>query len=941
MSDRIKRPNFYDFKTVTKEDLGDEQSSNLSQVAHTNHSVLGTGVKLEFPTEPIIFDSDNLSVEQAGWVSLDVFDGRGVLDEPYLSKDLSKGSQIAFELEDANINGYINTLVSVVGKTFDDTLIYEHILFENNGIHISYNHFKEVTNILFQNFLGNNNTTIDGYGSYNVGGRITITEASSMRVSIDCISVEQVLEPDIFFRNYKTYDSGKTLAVVLQEAIGVSNDVDDLDVKTSAGSTRTFAQGASTELIYAQKFQMNGNNIQKVSILLGLETGANWSGSLVLGLRRLQTSTSCLTQFLPDSEIEFDPDTAPIEEIIITQDSLESNGVVLNSESQQVDFIFSGTNISNPSLSGIEDGGYYALTIRRSGSTTTGTLFLEEAETPNALEQVLSVYQGGSWTDVPTSTMWFRIWSDNVKIASGIAFDEGVYLSSPKTILNSSGANEQNIVQNLNFVNTGENSENYVIVQKSLNYSDVEIHNRTGDQIFSRVEDAPEFSLLTQTETLELLETNPSLVVLARVKDKNAKSNPEITDKLYYPGLALGNVINIVYPGSDLISQNVIGSIITPNVLKPTLKYRIIAQEIFTDLFGDVDGDGDIDINDANLITDFDGYSTYLATTGSFTDAQQQTLILNRTLDILKLIRADLDTTDGYEISNSDLVAINNFIFSGTAFPNGESSLTRVRLEVEPLFNQQFYLDSDGNSLLEIETIDPDLCDPANFSISSNIDFSIEFVETWTTANVEVLDLRRFVATSFLDFNESNLTDIVESGGTNNFLIPGNLYLTESIKNLDGSIHPLDFEQTTVEITLPEGNTEGSVNLFDLYIVDKMKFSDGTFVTANSLSSNQVKFSISVSSHVKNVSDGTVDGYVDFDGYNDGYGANADEAIATYIDHDTGILRVRGYNIVENEFFPELRSRIVVNVMLKKAGWINSVVEITSSELTQILQPIT
>ena len=162
------------------------------------------------------------------------------------------------------------------------------------------------------------------------------------------------------------------------------------------------------------------------------------------------------------------------------------------------------------------------------------------------------------------------------------------------------------------------------------------------------------------------------------------------------------------------------------------------------------------------------------------------------------------------------------------------------------------------------------------------------------------------------------------------------MYLQGNVLDLDGSFHSLDHETNTIELELPTGNSEGEINVFDEWVVDSMRYGDGTLVSSAALINNQVKFAVSIGSHVKNVSGD--DGYVDFDGYNDGYGANADEVIGTYIDHDTGLLRIRAFNIVNNQFFPELRTRILIEVSLKEAGFINSPVEIDSTTLASKLQ---
>lgn len=927
---RIIRPSWYDFQRVSKQDLGSEQNSYLNSVAAATRAGLGTGVKLTTPQELVVLDSTHLTTTQLGYIAVNTFDGRGILAAPYITEDHTEGNQISITITGARLNGYLSTIVTLIGKTFDNQLIYEHIEITNNGTEISKNHFKEVTNVMFQNFRGNNNTSVDGYGSRNVGGILLITEASSFKVSHDLIANEQISEPDMIFRTYKVYDAGKTLQVVLQEAIGTSNDVDDLDVNTTAATTRVFAQGGTTDVIFGQKFKMHGTNIQKVSLLLSVSSIGNWSGTLVVGIRPLQTSQSCSTEFLPDNEINFDPDTVPLEEVAVSASDLADGGIVLTTEPQIVDFIFTGSNISNPNLSKLENNKFYILTIRRTGSTATNGIVTQEARNSNP-DSMLSIFESSVWTDVPDSTMWYRIWSDSVKVTSGIAYDEGFRITIEKTEINNDGARVQKLEEDITLTTTSESTENYLIAQKTIEFIDPETHPRTGDTIFSAEQDIPLFSVLSQSDTATLLDSEPDLLVLARIKDNNPRENPIINGTIDYPTLALGNTIHIINPGSDLLVQNIIGSIITPNTNKPALRYRVISQNVFDDLYGDVNGDDIINLDDVARMAALDGYGRDLSA-GTVPPATQLAAVQNGSVSILEILRADVDA-NGAISGASDLNQLNAYLTLGTAFTGG-AGFTRVTLEVEPITNPNIALDGNAKSTLHLETNDPDLINNTAFT---PLNFQVDFVPIWIPENVEILDLRRFSVTTFTDFSIEDLSSVPENGGQNNLFVPGDIYLQGNVKNLNGSYHKLDFEEVVVELELPSGNTEGEVNVFDTFVVNKMKFSDGTFVSGSAITNNQVAFNVVISSHVKNVlniTDGyTYDGYVDFTGT----GADADEAIGTYIDHSTGLLRINAYNIVRNEFFPQIRTRISITVSLKKAGFTNTSVYVSATELATLL----
>jgi len=916
---RISRPSFYDFMKASTNDMSAEQESNQGLSASNFDAVAGSGVLLEFPEEPIIFDSNNLDAFQQGLVAINTLDGQGIMENPYITSDPASGTQLSLTISDARLDGFLSTKVFVLGKLFDSTLAYEIIDLSNNLTALTKNHFTEVTNILLQNFRGNLNSLVDGYGSFNVGGTLVISEASSMKPTRDPIVSEQVDEPNVCWRFFKTADPGKSLQTTVTEAIGSSNDIDDLNINTTAAQTRTFVAGGGTDIIYGQKFQMKGDNVQKISLLLSLESGSTWSGTLVVGIRPLQTTVTCTTDFLPDDNIAFDPSTESIEELAIDQADLLKQGIELDQEVQVVDFVFSGANIANPNLSNLVEGDFYVVTVRRSGSPATGTIELQEARNSDTTKR-LTVFDNAVWTDVTASSLWYQVWGDAARVVSGAAYDDGVRLVTPKTIVDNNAATVQNFVEDLDFANTSEDAENYLILQKSVLFTDVESHPRTGNDVFSKKEDVPSFSMLEQSEVFSLLTADDETVLLARMRDRNAKNNPTITGTTALPGLVLGNTITVINPGTDLLTQNVVGSVITPNTNKPNLRYRIAGQNFFTDLYGDMDGDGAISVSDAARIAALDGYAIDLSS-GTVAAATQLAAVQGGATSVSELLQGDVNAS--IVLDSTDVAIVNLFINDGYALPAG-SSFTRLELTVEPLTDPITALNANATSSLLLEVADPDFIDNVTFT---TLPFSIEFCPNWHAENLEVLDLRRYVTTSFLDFDSGDLTSVPENGGKNNLFVPGGLFLTDTINNLDGTAHKLDYEKAVVSIELPTGDTNGEFNIYESYVQGIMKFSDGTFVPNNGLINNQVRFDVSISSYSKNL-----------DGYDmDGYGTNSEEVVGTYLDHSTGLLRIDAFNIVYNEIFPQIRTRIEVSIELKKSGFTNANVFVAPDELAQVL----
>jgi hypothetical protein len=939
-----KRPHWFDFQKVTTNDLKAEQDAWLSAVGGANAGASGTGVQLASPLDLVILDTDRLNTTQSAWVATNSFDGRGVLLEQYACTDIVNGNQLSIALSGTNASERVPLFLTVLGTDFNDNIYYEHIRCPANGKYQTYGHFKVVKNIMFQNMFGNTDARIDGRGCLALGangGRAIIAEAGSMLPSADTIVETQSKTPDIVFAKYKLYDSGKTLEQVLTEALNSEYTVDELNVNTTISETKLFSAGASSEVTYGQKFRMRGNNIQKIQLLLALDSGSSWSGEISVGLKKLlnKETFSSATRYLPDTLIEFDPETEYLAEVSLNQSDLEDLGVVLGPDHQVVDFVLSETSIANSNLSELENDAWYAITVRRTGSSTTGTISIPivpvytgiDPYTKREDEDFVSgtgrftVFSGGIWTDIQDRTTWYRVCGDAFRAASGTVIDEGTRVTSEKTATNDKGLKTQKVERGIAFANSTVDADNYFIVQAATQLTDIITHPATGDNQASRESDIPDLASLTLSEVEDLLVTKPTLVCLAVGTDTNPRANPVITGTVYHPGLFRNSILDIPNPPTDLINKNVVGSIITPNTLKPSLRYRITAQQLYVDGYGDMDGNGEINISDLLLLEAFDGYSTALATTSSFTSSQQIATVIAEETPMVSILKANLDTDS--EVGTADIAALNDYLTNGTGFPNGQGQFNRIRLYVEPLTDAMDFVDDYGLSTLQIHVADTDLL--ATFS--SPVNWSIEPVRVWLESAVQVVDIRRIAISASTSFSGSDLRSTPPSGGQNNLVLPGDLYLGGNIKDLDGAYHRLDYERTIVELELPDGTSEKEINIFNLFVKNKMRFSDGALVTTEALAAGQIFFEVQVSSFAKNLGF-AVDGYVDYSDVGD----SADEAIGTYIDQDTGLMRIRAYNIVNNDIRPEVRTRIYVIVNIKKAGWRNPPRKVSSAELVAL-----
>lgn len=960
---------WHDAQRVDKNDLDTEQNRNIDTDAAIIHNHFGSGVLLDNPQQTIIFDSNNLTAAQASIEAAGNFDGQGhdVHNQP---GDTNLGNQLEVELTGSSVIGRLSAKIAIIGVSFDDELIMDRFYFYANEKQVTANHYARVLSVFFYDFKGNNNC------SRNLGGRFVIREASSFQLSRDDFMVSQDLEPDLWWRDFKRADQAVSLGNTIQNGIGSEFSVDALHINTTGTTDRELPPNDVTKKV-GQKFKATTDNLQKITVLLGVredgyaseENKFDWNGDLVISVYPLQTSTNCPTDILPDLAIDFDPSSEPITQLSFNQASLEEQGYVLNDVLQPVDFVFNSTKLGSGNTSGITVGNYYAFTVGRSGASTNGILFLGTANdrTENSRLTVFS----GVWVDSTTEDLWFQVWTDAAKIADGRGYDEGNGMQYDKTTVDdSTGAVIDNQITNKSFSNTGEGTLNIGILQAIEEESVTVQDERTGDNVNSRKQFVPEFSFIEQSELDSLRETSDPLII-GCAEDVNPKQNPILTKTQAVPGLASGDQFSVLNPDADLLSLNMVGSLLIPNTDCATDSFKIVDTELCTDGYGDVNGDGNIDDSDIARASELIGESILL-------DSTQQKII-DGYFTTLELLRADVDD-DGYVTSN-DVDLITQFVNKTlTSFPAG-TSFTHLTFTVQQKTGRfDGYFDCDGyvrldgytgqnivdpNSLSDAELkfdgylVDPVIEQDTVFTTVPfpGVTYQVTPISWWQPYFVGFSSDARKVPAAFpnqsalissscdpatlFSCEERPVIDPTCDPGRNDFYVPDNLIIgSGQIIRPDGTPLPVDFEVGHVILQLPDDPLEEvSLNVFDKFVADRgdgftrggfpaMKYSDCTTVQDEDLSLNKIRFSVAVQAFVPN-----------FDGYDeeDGYGIVIDDIIGVHIDPTTGILKLTIKDLFVDQVFKTLVTKIQIEVYLKKGGWNNQTITVDPSAVAGLL----
>lgn len=927
----LKRVRYFDGKQITKDDMDDEQSRHVGIDAATVANFLGSGIIGGLADPPEIFNSSSLNSQQQTLLDGYSFDGQNVYVGSSLTtpSDAVQGVTLAVELSGVELSGAMATKVSIIGTTFGGDLIHDDLVFEENGTQLTRGRYASVLGILFNDFAGNlfgsRSPAVDGY---NLVGNCTIREAKPMEASYDTLMAFQNAQPSQFWGSFAVGSATETLNSLLQDIIGASRSLANLNIGIASISQREIVPDDVTTRI-GQKFLAKGTNIQKVSLLVSVEEDITappgdeyrWTGQLVLNIHALQAAVSCPVEPVPDNLEDFDPDPTVIAQLSLDADALADQGLVLDGYAKKVDFILTDTLVASPSSSPLELDKYYVITIGRGGNANLGTLLFEEA-THQAPYGYMTIYNGSAWVNITSSDMWFEIYGDYVKVSDGASYQSGVGTEILRLEPDATGVEAPYVEGLIPLYTEARNVSSYILVETEDETSDPEQDPRTGNPINSRITPVPSITAISSASLTTLLAGNLSPLLLAKVWDSNPRGNPAvILGTTTIAGMVLGNRLQIIAPDADMRANNVIGSLLSPNTATSN-QYRIISQATYSDAYGDINGDGVVDATDLAIINSWmpDGYD--------LSDTVDQQKIMNGEVPIEWVLRADVNG-DGV-VDATDVSLIQDFINGAiTTFPAG-GSFSRMVLEVEDRINP---LDAEANMS----------GDDSTFTVAplTSVPWLIAYVRTWISDFIDMCDTRRLAPTTFTEPPDGTCF-----GGRNDFLIPGNLLLDGYIHNPDGTFYSVDFEVNHLSLRIPVTDSLGnptsldgytSLLLFDNFVAessagktaagfDAMRYADGSYVQIPDFAAGKVKITAAIQSHANE--------------YSAPFSGTFEDIVGTYYDPTTSLLMLRMDNLLDDghgNLLPSQATRVLVTAYMKHAGFANATREITEAQMRNLL----
>ena len=592
---------WYDAEPVSSTDMQVEQNYNNSVDAALINNQFGSGAIPEALLPYIIFNSALTTGE---------LDGHGIASQAQPS-DSTYGNQLAITLSNSLAASNRTVKVAIIGLDFNQNLISDTLTFQVNETQYTQNHYTAVLTLLFNDFIGTSAQ------SFNLGGQIVIQETNPFTISRNAIMVAQDQQPNLFWRDFFYISTFNSLQLMLQAALPLYN-VDNLNITTAVQQNLAILQGDVTTQI-GEKFLATTNNIQKVSLLLSVQNSAPgqatnliWQGDLIVSIYPLQSTVDCITDIVPGLAIDYTPSNVPLAQTSVNYSSLQALGIVLDGNPQPVDFTFSNTQIANGV---ILPNNYYMVSIKRSGAASACDILISAGGALTANSQV-STFTGSTWVDNPDINIWFRIWTDAIKVSDGQAYETGHGIVLPKTIIDTAtNTTINNSLNDIYFVGTNE----YTAVLSAQTQQLTPVPDqRTGNPVNSQQQFIPSVQLYNAIDlgTLEL--TSEPLTIGVAI-DKNIKAistSPTILASLH-SWTFVGNTIiikiidditdgyrydtNVIALVSDLLNGQFTDAKIIPDLSFPTIYYRIASSSLCTYIYGDVDGDGVITINDLNL----------------------------------------------------------------------------------------------------------------------------------------------------------------------------------------------------------------------------------------------------------------------------------------------------------------------------------------------------
>lgn len=616
---QISRVSWFDGIAPENTDFQVDQDSAIIRASDIVNDFSGSGVLQKTPIVlPPILDTSRPNTNNISFSNINAgkYDGLGIFADRQ-PVDTTYGDQLVINCENVDIPLYSPLKVAIFGKVYDPSIIggtptLEFLTFERNGKKATFNYFKSVIAIFFNNFSGGSGRTdivASSVSSINTSinntGKITIREVGPLEVLEHGVILHQIDTPNLLVRDFitstitRTFKDELTLVINTAQNTGYASvslsDLNQLPLNTSGITTKPFLDNTTSGVLYGQKIFIPTNNIQQLSFSLSLSDDAyGWSGEFVIGIRSLQTKST--NQFA--NKIDMDPDINILFEASFTQNDLFNNGFILTKVPQEIKFNFIGSVLGQPNGIIIPNQ-YYIITLTRRADISIGKILIDIGP-KILLDSKFTTFSPitRGWIDDSQNDLWFKIYSAAIRVSSGIAYTtDGIMVSLQKTITAQDGSIVSAIAGPYSLAVVDPiASDNIVVLTSIQDYEDKGEHPRTGNLVFLRVIDKVSITIFSTTQFMTLVASTSNInqsnfpIVLGVVNDINNKLNIPFSGVITLPGQVRKDQIVLFNTNiSDELLR--VNNIIIPNNSTNGIKYRIVKSVSTTQYLGDFNND--------------------------------------------------------------------------------------------------------------------------------------------------------------------------------------------------------------------------------------------------------------------------------------------------------------------------------------------------------------
>lgn len=697
LNSNLKKTNFFDGQRVSESDLDSNQKYFEDLIASGNIDFHSSGVlkkslmpKILLDTsKPNYYSPDGSVNSYSGIINARDFDGISIKTDAQPSEK-EFGVRLEVELFNSEARGREQQVkVLIIGNSYDPIhpsgiMNYEVLIFDDNKTLLTENHYTSVSCIITNNLSKGSGFTDAGIekSSLNFGGDIIIREADSAKIFPKSNSLKNIYSPNF---DLESMYGETSLRSQINSGLFPTSSYEELFISYTKESF-SFEVDAPIGISFGQKFVSSSNNIQKFEVLMSVDrstqNGLDWQGDIVFSVYELEDSSASRSA----NPLDGNPKISPIVEVSLDQEDLEARGYSLKEEFSKIEIDFSSSKISNPNSGAIQRGKAYAFIISRSGSNTYGkvniaagknyllakresglSISIKDSYDPVTYEFVEFDPNYSAYISDEEKSLWFVVHSDQIEITSGIIYgSNGKVFSIPRL---EGYISETKVNFKMPPIDLASNNKKNIIgVSSSNRFTNPDVHPRTGNFVYTRIEDYPQISVfLDEDQTVD----RESLVLLGSVTDSNSRTSDIITIQNDKVGILNRDFIYIVNPTNDILLENMVGRKISidPNFSK---EYIVNKSELITYKYGDFDGNGRFTSSDITRVVELSG--------NSLTSTETQRSILGGAIDFLDYLRADLNGDD--IIGGEDVELIEQALDGRVNFPVGEN-LTILKLSFE------------------------------------------------------------------------------------------------------------------------------------------------------------------------------------------------------------------------------------------------------------------